>query len=98
MKIFNDKEKYVDRILVDLKKNVEKNLENLPNEELPIMENHLRALYFETYFLLVLGFFNASLILCGVLLESLAKEKLHMAGISDEEIETFTLETTIKKC
>lgn len=81
----------------NLKKTIAINLQNLPNEEIPLMESHLRALYFQTYYLLALGFYNASLVLCGILLESLTKEKLHIEGVSDENIEKMDFRESIIK-
>lgn len=86
-KIYFDKEKLIETELTITKDTMSKMLDKLPNEELPFMENHLRALYFETYFLLAKGFYNASLVLMGILLENIIKEKLFIEGIKDEELE-----------
>ena len=86
-KIYLDKEKLIEVELASTKENMSKILNKLPNEELPFMEPHLRALYFETYFLLAESFYNASLVLMGILLENIVKEKLFMEGIKDEELE-----------
>jgi len=86
-KIYLDKEKLIEIELASTKDTMSKMLDKLPNEELPFMEPHLRALYFETYFLLVKGFYNASLVLMGILLENIIKEKLFMENIKDEELE-----------
>lgn len=98
-KIYSDKEKLIESELERTKDIMSKMLDKLPNEELPFMEPHLRSLYFETYFLLAEGFYNASLVLCGILLENLVKEKLFMEGIKDEELEgNLTFGSAIKKC
>ena len=62
------------------------------------MEPHLRALYFEIYFLLAQKFYNASLVLMGILLESMIKEKLHLEKILDDELEEMNFGQAIKKC
>lgn len=81
MKFYQNKEKFIEKELENLKKALEINLDTLPNEELPFMENHLRVLYFESYFLLAYKFYNASLVICGILLENLVKEKLGIPKI-----------------
>lgn len=86
-KIYLNKEALIKSELERTKDILSKMLDKLPNEELPFMEPHLRALYFETYFLLAGGFYNASLVLMGILLENIAKEKLFMEGVKDEELE-----------
>src|SRR3989344_4075067 len=95
--IFKDKEEFIKSYLEYLKKQLLENLDKLPNRELPFMEPHLRAMYFETYFLMAQGYYNASLVLCGILLENLVKEKLFMDGISDEELESMNFRQAIKK-
>ncbi len=97
-KIYSDKKKFIENELEKIKDTMSKTLENLPNEELPFMEPHLRALYFETYFLLAEGFYNASLVLCGILLENIVKEKLFMEGIPDEDLENMDFGVAISKC
>ena len=72
-------------------------LDILPNKELPFMEPHLRSLYFETYFLLAEGFYNASLVLMGILLETIVKEKLFIGGIKDEELEEMNFGKALTK-
>ena len=96
-KFYLDKDELIKRELESMKLNLTKNLDKLPNEELPFMEPHLRALYFETYFLLAKGFYNASLVLCGILLENLIKEKLFNENISDEKLENMTFGQSIVK-
>ena len=96
-KIYLDKEKFVGNILRDRKNNLLENIDKLPNEELPFMEPHLRALYFETYFLLAKGFYNASLVLMGILLENVIKEKLFMEGTKDEELEKINFGVALNK-
>jgi len=59
------------------------------------MEPHLRALYFETYIITMLGFDNASLIMQGVLLEALVKDYIFMKEGKDFEEE---FGPAIKKC
>ncbi len=86
-KLYEDKEKLIEIELASTKDTMSKMLDRLPNEELPFMEPHLRALYFETYFLVAEGFYNASLVLMGILLENIIKEKLFMENIKDEELE-----------
>ncbi len=95
--LFKDKEEFIENHLESLKKSLSENLDKLPNRELPFMEPHLRAIYFETYFLIAQGFYNSSLVLCGILLESLIKEKLFMDEISDEELEKMNFGQAIKK-
>src|SRR3989344_4363668 len=96
--IFTDKDKFIEQRLKDIKENLNKNLDSLPKEELPFMELHLRALYFQSYFLFAEGFYNASLVLCGILLENLVKEKLFMHGVKDEELENINFGQAIQKC
>src|SRR3989338_1764514 len=96
-KIYLDKEKFIENILGDRKNKLLIGLDKLPTEELPFMESHLRALYFETYFLLAEGFYNASLVLCGILLENLLKEKLFNEHISDENLENMNFGQAISK-
>jgi len=98
MVLFEDKDKLIQNELKNLKDKLEVNLIKLPNEELPFMEPHLRALYFQTYFLIAYGFNNSSLVMCGVLLESLIKQRLFDKGISDDEIEKMDLGNVIKRC
>ena len=49
--IYSDKEKFIEDYLSNVRKNLSENLDKIPNKELPFMEPHLRALYFEIYFL-----------------------------------------------
>ena len=95
--IFENKEEFIKNHLESLKKPLSENLNKLPNKELPFMEPHLRAMYFETYLLMAQGFYNSSLVLCGILLENLVKEKLFMDGISDKELENMNFGQAIKK-
>jgi len=97
-KLYEDKDKLIETELKNLKNELNKNLDKLPNEELPFMEPHLRALYFQTYFLIVYGFYNASLVLCGILLETITKERLFNEGIKDEELERMNFGGAISKC
>lgn len=97
-KLFDDKDKLIEIELDNLKTKLNENLDKLPNEELPFMESHLRALYFQIYFLTAYGFHNASLVLCGILLEAVVKERLFNEGIKDEELERMTFGDTISKC
>jgi len=97
-KFYLNKEELIGRELENMKVNLTKNLDKLPNEELPFMESHLRALYFQSYFLLAYGFNNASIVLDGILLESVTKEKLFMDGISDEKLEQMNFAQAIRKC
>lgn len=96
-KLFEDKQKFIELEMENTRKKLEHNLDMLPNEELPFMEPHLRGLYFETYFLLAYGFYNASLVLCGILLETLVKEKLFMNNIFDKELEEMNFGQSIGK-
>lgn len=96
-KIYLDKEKLIEVELASTKDTMSKMLDKLPNEELPFMEPHLRALYFETYFLLAEGFYNASLVLMGILLENVIKEKLFMENIKDEELEKINFGGALTK-
>jgi len=96
-KIYLEKDTFIEQRLNDVKKNLLERLDKLPSEELPFMEPHLRALYFESYFLLAEGFYNASLVLCGILLENILKEKLFMEGILDEELENMNFGKAIDR-
>src|SRR3989338_9644337 len=96
-KLYSDKNKLIEIELENVKKIMSERLDKLPNNELPFMEPHLRALYFETYFLIAKGFNNASLVLMGILLENIIKEKLFMEGIKDEELEKINYWTTLNK-
>src|SRR3989344_102884 len=82
-KLYSDKNKLIEIELENVKKIMSERLDKLPNNELPFMEPHLRALYFETYFLIAKGFNNASLVLMGILLENIIKEKL-IKGVKPE--------------
>src|SRR3989344_2164921 len=96
-KLYEDKKKFIGLEIEDVRKKLESNLDKLPNEELPFMEPHLRGLYFETYFLLANGFYNASLVLCGILLESIIKEKLFIDGTKDEDLEKINFGVALNK-
>src|SRR3989344_3076705 len=95
--IFGNKEKFIEEYLNDKREKLFENLNKLPNKELPFMEPHLRSLYFETYFLLAEGFYNASLVLMGILLETIVKEKLFIGGIKDEELEKMNFGKALTK-
>ena len=97
-KFHENKDKLIETELENIKKRLSENLDKLPNEELPFMEPYLRALYFETFFLFAYGFYNAALVLCGILLESITKEKLNIEGILDEELEEMNFGRAINKC
>jgi hypothetical protein len=97
-KLYEDKNKLIETELKNLKTKLNENLDKLPNEEIPFMEPHLRALYFQTYFLIAYGFYNASLVLCGILLETITKEKLFNEGVKDEELERMNFGGAISKC
>ena len=96
-KIYLDKEKLIENELANTREIMSKTLDKLPNKELPFMEPHLRSLYFETYFLLAKGFYNASLVLMGILLENVIKEKLFMEGTKDEELEKINFGVALNK-
>ena len=95
--IWKDKEEFIKMHIETIKKSLSENLPKLPNEELPFMEPHLRALYFEAYFLMAEGFYNAGLDICAILLEITVKEKLFMAEISDDELERLDFGDAIEK-
>ncbi len=97
-KIYPDKKEFIKMELDKIKDSFLKTLDKLPNKELPFMEPHLRALYFETYFLLAQEFYNASLVLMGILLENIVKEKLFIEGVKDEELEEMNFGHAINKC
>jgi len=97
-KIYLDKQKFIEGRLKEVEKNLIDNLDNLPNEELPFMENHLRAFYFEIYYLLAERFYNASLILMGIFLEIMIKEKLFLDGVKDDELEGMDFGKAIIRC
>ena len=96
--IFDDKKEFIQNLLKSKREILSSNLDRLPKEELPFMEPHLRVIYFESYFLLANGFYNASLVLLGILLENLAKEKLFIEGFSDKDLEDMNFGQTIKRC
>jgi len=96
-KLYLNKDKLIETELASTKDTMSKMLDRLPNEELPFMEPYLRALYFETYFLVAKGFYNASLVLMGILLENIVKEKLFMENIKDEELEKINFGRAIIK-
>lgn len=96
-KFYSDKNKLIEIELENTKKIMSERLDKLPNNELPFMEPHLRALYFETYFLIAKGFNNASLVLMGILLENIIKEKLFMEGLKDEELEKINFGVALNK-
>ena len=97
-KIFNNKEKLIEIELENTKKSLDERLDKLPNEELPFMQPHLRSLYFQAYFLFAYGFDNASLVISGILLESLVKEILSINGLSDRELEETDFGKAISLC
>lgn len=96
-KIYSDKDILVENIIKEAKSSLLKILDKLPNEEIPFMEPHLRALYFQTYFLLAEGSYNPSLVLCGILLENILKEKLFLHGVSDVELENMNFGQAIDR-
>ena len=96
-KIYSDKEQAIENILKETKINLLKTLDQLPNEELPFMEPHLRALYFQTYFLLAEGAYKPSLVFCGILLENVLKEKLFLHGVLDEDLENMNFGNAIER-
>ena len=98
MVLFDDKEKLIKKELENLRDKLEINLDKLPNEELPFMEPHLKALYFQVYFLTAYGFHNPALTMCGVLLEALIKQRIFDNGVSDEKIEEMDFGVAIKEC
>lgn len=98
MLLWDNKEELIELRLKEIKKNLDKNLNGLPKDELPFMEPHLRALYFQTYFLLAEGSYNASLVLGGIFLENITKERLFIQGIKDEELEEMNFGRTLQKC
>jgi len=98
MKLFDNKEKFIQRELKNLRNKLEVNLDKLPNEELPFMEPHLRALYFQVYFLTAYGFNNPALTMCGVLLEALIKQRIFDSGVPDEKIERMYFGGAIEEC
>jgi hypothetical protein len=98
LKFFTDREKLIKIELDRTKKALDENLDKLPNEELPFMEPHLRSLYFQAYFLLAYEFYNASLVLSGILLESLTKEVLFNNGVGDEQLEKMDFGNAISEC
>ena len=95
--LWEDRNKFIQNHLETIKKSLSENLSKMPNKDLPFMEQHLRALYFEAYFLMAQGFYNSGLVLCGILLESIVKEKLFMEGVSDEDLEKLDLGKSIQK-
>ena|SRR3989344_8293229 len=96
--IFGNKEKFIEEYLNDKREKLFENLNKLPNKELPFMESHLRALYFQTYFLLAEGFYNVALVLMGILLETLTKERLFMNSVTDANLEKMNFYGAIKEC
>ena len=97
LNLYANKEDFIKMELDRIKNSLSKTLGKLPNKELPFMEPHLRALYFETYFLLAQEFYNASLVLMGILLENIAKEKLFMEGVKDEKLEKMNFGQVINE-
>ena len=93
-----DKKERIKIELEQTEKNLSENLDKLPQGELPFMEPHLRSLYYQAYFLLAYGFYNASIIMCGILLESILKEKLFNDGLTDKEIEKMDFGCVIQEC
>lgn len=93
-----DKEKWIEGELERMKNTLSKNVDKLPRENLPFMEPHLMSLYYQSYLLLAHGFYNASIVLCAVFLESLTKERLFNDGITDEELEKMEFGPAISEC
>lgn len=77
-KIYFDPKKDVDDWFAREKDYIVDRLGKLPSDDLSIYaEPRLRKLYHETYFLVSLGMHNASIVMCGVLLEALLKEVIY---------------------
>lgn len=94
-KIYEDPESAVEDFFKSTKNLAIERLGKLPKEQLPPCEPRIRALYFETYYLVSLAFHNASIVMCGVLLEALLKDILYFKEEFDKEIEFFD---AIEKC
>jgi len=74
-KIYFDPEKAVDDWFKKEREYIVNRMKRLPSEDLSVYaEPRIRKLYHETYFLVSLGMHNASIVMCGVLLEALLKE------------------------
>ncbi len=74
-KIYSDPEKDVDGWFKKDRDSIVACLKQMPSDDLSLYaEPRIRKLYFETYFLISLGLHNASIVMCGVLLEALLKE------------------------
>jgi hypothetical protein len=93
-----DKEERIKIELEQTKKNLSENLDRLPKEDLPFMEPHLRSIYYQIYFLIAYGFYDASIVLVGIFLESITKEKLFIGGVLDEKLENMDFGSAISEC
>lgn len=93
-----NKEEKIKIELEQTKNNLSKNFDKLPEEELPFMEPHLRSLYYQIYYLLAYGFYNASIVLVGIFLESITKEILFINGVTDAELESMEFGPAILEC
>jgi len=86
MKLYNNLKEYVERLLSVLRNEAIEILSKIPNEDPTISVGpRIRKLYFETLQVLILGCFNASIVMCGLLLEALLKELLRIKKDSIEE-------------
>jgi len=77
-KIYTDPEKEVDDWFKNSRASIVDRLKKLPSDNLSIYaEPRVRALYGQTYMLFSLGFNNATIVMCGVLLEAMLKEVIY---------------------
>ncbi|MFO7872819.1 MAG: hypothetical protein R6U26_04280 [Candidatus Undinarchaeales archaeon] len=78
-----NKEKFVKNTLNAFRKQAEERLSSLPPlNNLPFMVPRLRQLYFEMYYVTLIGLNNVSIIMQGVFLEALVKEIIY---VNEEE-------------
>lgn len=94
-KIYEDPKNAIEHYFKSMNDLAIQRLSKLPKEQLPHCEPRIRVLYFETYFLVSLAFHNASIVMCGVLLEAVLKDILYFKEKFDEEIEFYD---AIEKC
>lgn len=83
-KIYTDPERQVDDWFRNNRAGIVERLKKLPSDNLSIYaEPRVRALYGQTYMILTLGFYNATIVMCGILLEAMLKEVIYFKERKD---------------
>lgn len=77
-KIYVDPHREVDEWFRNNRASIVEKLKKLPSDNLSIYaEPRVRALYGQTYMIFTLGFNNATIVMCGILLEAMLKEVIY---------------------